>query len=47
MTYQLKRNKVCIAEVTEVKKKGIESLFKEIMAENFSNLRRGVSIQVH
>lgn len=29
------------------KKKGTEILFKEIVTENFPNLRRAVNIQIH
>ena len=45
----IKRNNICIIEAPEREKreKGVESLFKEIMSENFLNLKRDLDIQIH
>ena len=45
----LKRNNLCIIGVPEgvAKQKGTESLFKEIIAENFPNLQRDLDTQVN
>lgn len=32
---------------TRVRKKGAESLFEEVMAESFSNLKKETEIQIH
>ena len=45
----LKRNNICVIGVPEgvAKQKGTESLFKEIIAENFPNLQRDLDTQVN
>ena len=42
-----KRNNIYIVRIPEGKKKGTESIFKDIMAENFLNLGREMDIQIH
>ena len=44
----MKRNNICITGIPgEKKEKRTESIFKVIMAENFSNLGREMDIQIH
>ena len=47
--HTIKRNNVCITGIPEreEREKGAESLFEEIMAENFPSLGRDLDIQVH
>lgn len=49
MEYQQNRINVCIMVTLEgkEKEKGTESLSKEIMTENFPNLRKEMDIQIH
>ena len=43
----IKRTNLQIIGIPKGKEKGKESLFKEIMAENFPNMERNLDIQVH
>ena len=44
----IKRNNLCImGGPEEEREKGVKSLFKEIMAENFPNPGRDLGIQIH
>lgn len=48
LTGRNKRNKLqTTGAAEEEREKGVESLFKEITAENFPNVGRDVDIQVH
>ena len=37
---------LCITGIPEEKEKGIENIFKEIMVENFPNLKKEINIQI-
>ena len=48
LTGHINRNNPHTTGVTEEEReKGVESLFKEIMSENFLNLKRDLDIQIH
>lgn len=43
----MKRNNILIVGIPEGEKKGIEIIFKVIMAENALNLGRQMNIKIH
>lgn len=43
----IKRNNICIIEMPEEKEKGIENIFKAVIAKNVSNFRREMDIQIN
>lgn len=43
----IKPTNICIMKVLEEQKKGIKSVFKEIMAKNFSNTEREIDVEIY